>query len=540
MDAAALRRGRHRARRGGAVVRRLDRGRHRRAVRARRGRRRHRGPPRKPRGAACVRQRPARARDVVPAGVRRLRASGSARCRGAATAAARRAPACRRRSRATTRSPRWSACSAGRRRGRSRSGARGGCIASSRATRAPPAASRGSLPMGGAHGQRRAGAPELDRRDLGRARVVPARGHRGRQPRRDSADRRHVSVRELRHDVARRGRGHARLVPERQRAGARDERARRRCSSSRSARASRWCRCCSPCCSSSPGCGRSTRRSAARATPTVTSARARSPRSRRSSARSCAASEVRKPPGDAAELLAGDSGVQRRMAGQGARGRSRARVDRRSARNVRSAPADRIAAQLARLDDALLAFSTQANRRVVDAVGIDVARWGEAVADALRTPVESPRLSRAAGSPCSARTSRPPWTCSCATTRACCTRSRGAAPRSHAASRVGGPTSSRDLRTPPRARQSVARRRRLRLHGVGCEGAEQVTAFVSRDAAACADARRVARHAERVAAATAAHRRGHRRRAVAAHGGGRCAMVGAAVAVRDAAAARRA
>ena len=63
------------------------------------------------------------------------------------------------------------------------------------------------------HGQRRAGAPELARRDLGRARAVPARRDRRRQPGGASAHRRHVPVRELRHDVARRQHGDARAVP---------------------------------------------------------------------------------------------------------------------------------------------------------------------------------------------------------------------------------------------------------------------------------------------------------------------------------------
>ena len=51
--------------------------------------------------------------------------------------------------------------------------------------------------------QRRSGVPELARRRVGRARALPARGDRRRQSRRAPAHRRHVSVRELRHDVAR-------------------------------------------------------------------------------------------------------------------------------------------------------------------------------------------------------------------------------------------------------------------------------------------------------------------------------------------------
>ena len=98
--------------------------------------------------------------------------------------------------------------------------------------------------------------------------------------------------------------------------------------------------------------------------------------------------QVRKPPGDATELLAATPICTAEWQGR-QRAIDRVRAWIGGSRQVRSAPADRIAAQLARLDDALRTFSTQANRRVVDAVGIDVARWGESVADALRTPVES-------------------------------------------------------------------------------------------------------------------------------------------------------
>jgi len=53
-------------------------------------------------------------------------------------------------------------------------------------------------------------------------------------------------------------------------------------------------------------------------------------------------------------------------------------------------PAQRLAAQLADLDDELLRFSTGANRRVSGAVGFDALRWFEAVGEALRLPVEAP------------------------------------------------------------------------------------------------------------------------------------------------------
>jgi hypothetical protein len=60
------------------------------------------------------------------------------------------------------------------------------------------------------------------------------------------------------------------------------------------------------------------------------------------------------------------------------------------ASNAAPSPAERIAAQLADLDRALLAFSTAANRRVSDTVGLDSARWMDAVAHTLRAPAESP------------------------------------------------------------------------------------------------------------------------------------------------------
>src|SRR2546425_9897015 len=52
--------------------------------------------------------------------------------------------------------------------------------------------------------------------------------------------------------------------------------------------------------------------------------------------------------------------------------------------------AQRLAAQLADLDNELLRFSTGANRRVSGAVGFDAMRWFEAVGDALRLPIEAP------------------------------------------------------------------------------------------------------------------------------------------------------
>ena len=52
-------------------------------------------------------------------------------------------------------------------------------------------------------------------------------------------------------------------------------------------------------------------------------------------------------------------------------------------------PAQRLAAQLSDLDDALLRFSTGANRRVSERVGFDAARWFDAVAQTLALPIEA-------------------------------------------------------------------------------------------------------------------------------------------------------
>jgi hypothetical protein len=55
-----------------------------------------------------------------------------------------------------------------------------------------------------------------------------------------------------------------------------------------------------------------------------------------------------------------------------------------------SSMAIRMALQLDEIDQALLAFSTGDSRRVSEAVGIDGTRWFDAVATALRTPIETP------------------------------------------------------------------------------------------------------------------------------------------------------
>ena len=53
------------------------------------------------------------------------------------------------------------------------------------------------------------------------------------------------------------------------------------------------------------------------------------------------------------------------------------------------APADRVAAQLAELDAALLRFSVRADTHVGHAVGLDTARWFAAASEALDSPVEA-------------------------------------------------------------------------------------------------------------------------------------------------------
>jgi hypothetical protein len=52
-------------------------------------------------------------------------------------------------------------------------------------------------------------------------------------------------------------------------------------------------------------------------------------------------------------------------------------------------PAERIAAHLSDLDDALLRFSSGANRRVSEPVGFDSARWFDAVTQTLALPIEA-------------------------------------------------------------------------------------------------------------------------------------------------------
>src|SRR6266550_3802469 len=60
------------------------------------------------------------------------------------------------------------------------------------------------------------------------------------------------------------------------------------------------------------------------------------------------------------------------------------------ARSAQLSPAQRLAAQIEELDVALVRFSTGANRRVTDAVGLDAARWFTALQAALQVSVETP------------------------------------------------------------------------------------------------------------------------------------------------------
>ena len=60
------------------------------------------------------------------------------------------------------------------------------------------------------------------------------------------------------------------------------------------------------------------------------------------------------------------------------------------AQTAQLSPAERLAAQVEELDDALVRFSTGANRRVTDAVGLDAARWFIALQATLQTAVETP------------------------------------------------------------------------------------------------------------------------------------------------------
>src|SRR6266513_318508 len=62
---------------------------------------------------------------------------------------------------------------------------------------------------------------------------------------------------------------------------------------------------------------------------------------------------------------------------------------RAKARIAQLSPAQRLAAQLEELDVALVHFSTGANRRVTDTVGLDAARWFIALQTTLQTAIET-------------------------------------------------------------------------------------------------------------------------------------------------------
>ena len=94
-------------------------------------------------------------------------------------------------------------------------------------------------------------------------------------------------------------------------------------------------------------------------------------------------------PPTAAALLAGVPACRDEW--QGRRGAiSRIKGYFASSSDTTPQPAERIAAQLAELDHALLAFSTAANRRVSDPLGFDIGRWTETVSLVVRAPAESP------------------------------------------------------------------------------------------------------------------------------------------------------
>lgn len=60
-------------------------------------------------------------------------------------------------------------------------------------------------------------------------------------------------------------------------------------------------------------------------------------------------------------------------------------------RDGEAAPAQQVAERLAQLDAALLRFSTRANARVAQPLGLDVARWADAAQRALAVPIETPQ-----------------------------------------------------------------------------------------------------------------------------------------------------
>ncbi len=97
-----------------------------------------------------------------------------------------------------------------------------------------------------------------------------------------------------------------------------------------------------------------------------------------------------------------------------------------------SSVAIRMALQLDEIDQALLAFSTGDNRRVSDAVGIDSARWFDAVTHRAANTDRDSRLPRRLSSRFNARTSRAPYRRSRARMGECSPRWPGAAPKLNA------------------------------------------------------------------------------------------------------------
>ena len=136
--------------------------------------------------------------------------------------------------------------------------------------------------------------------------------------------------------------------------------------------------------------------------------------------------------GPPSAILLLDRVPQCRSAGMVAAACSTAFVARLRARGAAPSPADRLAAQLADLDDELLRFSTGANRRVSDAVGFDSARWFDAVGTRAAAAGRIGRISGSQVHASNARTSRTPRRCSRARTAGCSARCPGAAPKSNA------------------------------------------------------------------------------------------------------------
>ena len=132
-------------------------------------------------------------------------------------------------------------------------------------------------------------------------------------------------------------------------------------------------------------------------------------------------------PRDAGELLAGIPSCRREWAGSA--GPVERLLQAFGKAPPASTPADEIVARLAALDGALLRFSTRANARVGEPLGIDGARWFAAVDRALAQPGRIGDVSRAALRAALRRPRRRAWPRWRAATRGCSRAWPGAAPR---------------------------------------------------------------------------------------------------------------